>query len=76
MQWGLLYLRLRRIYLRIKHSPDRYTYSDLAMTLVRDDEADTHELFQTDAAKAYVGQEQHLRDARTRGREAELTSPA
>jgi len=46
------------------------------MTLVRDDEADTHELFQTDAAKAYVGQEQHLRDARTRGREAELTSPA
>jgi hypothetical protein len=44
------------------------------MTPVRDDEAQTHELFQTEAAKSYLGQEQHLRDAREHGREAELAA--
>ena len=42
------------------------------MTPVREDEAGTHELFQTDAAKAFVGREKRLRDVRE-GREA---SPA
>ena len=76
VRWGALYLRLRRIYLRIKHDPDRFAYTDLAMTPVRDDEAETHELFKTDAAKAFVGREQHLRDARERGREAEVVTSA
>jgi len=57
-------VRLRRIYLSIKHDPNRYAYTDLAMTPVRDDEAQTHELFATKAAKAFVGREQHLREVR------------
>ena len=32
VRWGALYLRLRRIYLRIKHDPQRYAYTDMAMT--------------------------------------------
>ena len=34
------------------------------MTPVADDETDTHELFRTDAAQAFVGQEQRLEKAR------------
>ena len=60
-QWVGLYLRLRRKYLAIKHDPNRFAYTDLAMTPVREDEADTHELFQTDVAKAFVGHQQHVR---------------
>jgi hypothetical protein len=75
MRWTGLYLRLRRIYLGIKYGPTRYSYTDLAMTPVREDETTTHELFQTDGAKAYVGREQHLRDVRE-GREAGVVTAA
>jgi hypothetical protein len=34
------------------------------MTPVAGDESDTHELFRTDAAQAYVGREQRLEKAR------------
>jgi radical SAM superfamily enzyme YgiQ (UPF0313 family) len=67
LRWATLYLRLRRIYLAIKNGKNRYAYRDLAMTPVRDDEADTHELFQSDTAKAFVGHEQHLRKVREAG---------
>jgi hypothetical protein len=73
VRWGALYLRLRRVYLGIKHGADRYAYTDLAMTPVSEHEAETHELFQTDSAKAYVGREQHLRNVRE-GREIVATS--
>jgi hypothetical protein len=33
---------------------------DLALTPVTDDEVETHELFRSEAAQNYVGQEQHL----------------
>jgi radical SAM superfamily enzyme YgiQ (UPF0313 family) len=72
VRWATLYLRLRRRYLAIKHDPNRYSYTDIAMTPVRDDEADTHELFQTDVAKAFVGHQQHVRDAQA----AELVTPS
>src|SRR6266699_3040144 len=52
-KWGTLYLRLRRIYLRIKHDPHRLEYTDLAMTPVASDEAETLEIFRTEAAQAY-----------------------
>jgi Radical SAM superfamily len=55
-----LYLGLRRIYLRIKHDPQRFDYMDLALTPVTDDEVETHELFRSQAAQTYVGQEQRL----------------
>jgi hypothetical protein len=60
MRWAKLYLGLRRIYLRIKHDPLRTEYMDLALTPVLDDETETRELFRSQAAQTYVGQEQHL----------------
>jgi radical SAM superfamily enzyme YgiQ (UPF0313 family) len=38
VRWGALYLRLRRIYLSIKRDPNRFAYTDLALTPVTDDE--------------------------------------
>ena len=63
-KWGSLYLRLRRKYLKIKHDPKKFEYMDLALTPVADDEEDTMEMFQSDAAKAYVSQEHRLEKAR------------
>jgi hypothetical protein len=60
-QWGSLYLGLRRKYLKIKHDPNKFAYMDLALTPVTDEEEDgDRELFNTDAAKAYVAQEHRL----------------
>ncbi len=64
VSWISLYLRLRMIYLRIKHDPKKRDYTDLALTPVADDESETHELFQTAAAQAYVSQERRLQDIR------------
>ena len=64
VRWGALYLRLRRIYLSIKRDPNRFAYTDLALTPVTDDETETRELFNTVAAQAYVGQQRHLEDVR------------
>jgi hypothetical protein len=58
--WAALYLRLRLIYLRIKHDPKRYQYTDLAITPVTDDEIETHQMFQNATAQAYVDQERRL----------------
>jgi hypothetical protein len=62
--WASIYLRLRLIYLRVKHDPKRYEYSDLAITPVTDDEIATHEMFNTDAARAYVDSEKRLEKIR------------
>jgi hypothetical protein len=62
-RWAALYLRLRRIYLRIKHDPRRWEYTDLAMTPISDEER-TREIFQTDAARAYLSQQRRLETAR------------
>ena len=62
-RWCALYMRLRRIYLRIKHDPRRWEYSDLAMNPISHEET-TREIFQTEAAQAYVGQQQRLEKAR------------
>jgi len=63
VRWGALYFKLRRIYLRIKNDPQRYAYTDLAMTPVADDEATTHELFGTGAAQAYMANAKRIKDA-------------
>jgi hypothetical protein len=60
IRWLSLYVRLRRIYLKIKHNPRRHEYTDLALSPVTDDENETRELFQSDAAQAYVRQEKRL----------------
>jgi radical SAM superfamily enzyme YgiQ (UPF0313 family) len=62
-RWCALYLRLRGVYLGIKHDPRRLQYTDLAMTPISDDET-SREIFQTDAAQAYLNQERRLAKAR------------
>jgi radical SAM superfamily enzyme YgiQ (UPF0313 family) len=72
VKWAKLYLRLRSLYLDVRRAlpPQvpgqlrKLAYTDLAMTPVADDEAETHELFQTAAAKAYLEHERHLKDVR------------
>jgi hypothetical protein len=59
-RWVGLYAGLRRVYLRIKHDPRRGDYMDIALTPVTDDEIETRELFRTQAAQSYIGQEQRL----------------
>ena len=59
--WGRLYFKLRRIYLRIKHDPQRYAYTDLAMTPVVDDDATTGALFDNEAARSYVAERQRIK---------------
>jgi len=71
-RWTALYFKLRRIYLRIKKDPQRYAYTDLAMTPVADDELETHELFNTGAAQAYVAKAKHIKEAQ----EGHLHAPA
>ena len=72
VRWATLYLRLRMLYLRIRLAMPpkqagvlrKLAYTDLAMTPVSEHEAETHQLFQGDAAKAYINHQRHLTDAR------------
>jgi hypothetical protein len=64
VRWISLYVRLRLIYLKIKRDPRRYEYMDLALEPVSDDEIATRELFQSDVAVAYVGQQRRLEKIR------------
>jgi hypothetical protein len=66
VRWTSLYLRLRAIYLRVKKDPARKSYTDLALTPIMDDEIETHELFKTEAAQAFVSQERRLDQIRHR----------
>ena len=63
-RWAAMYLRLRRVYLRIKKDPRRFEYTDLALTPVAADETETRELFQSSGAKAYVDQAHRLEKIR------------
>jgi len=60
IRWLSLYVGLYRIYGRIKRDPERLNYMDLALTPVADEEMETREMFQTEAAHAYVVQVQRL----------------
>lgn len=54
MKWAHLYLRLYRMYARLRKDPARTEYMDLAITPVTDDEVETREMFQTQEARNYV----------------------
>jgi radical SAM superfamily enzyme YgiQ (UPF0313 family) len=56
-RWIALYIKLRRIYLRIKYDPRRYEYTDLALTPVTDEEIETYDLFHQRKAGGYVSLE-------------------
>jgi radical SAM superfamily enzyme YgiQ (UPF0313 family) len=60
VRWITLYGRMRLRYLKFKRDPQRHSYMDLALTPVLDDETATRELFQSDAAQAFVRKEQRL----------------
>jgi radical SAM superfamily enzyme YgiQ (UPF0313 family) len=60
IRWIMLYARLHLIYSRIKRDPRRHEYTDLALTPVMDDDVEKMELFQSEVAQAYVGQQQRL----------------
>jgi hypothetical protein len=62
--WAWIYMRLRLMYLKVKHDPNRRTYTDLALTPIKDDEVETHELYKTDEAHAYLEQQRRLEMAR------------
>jgi Radical SAM superfamily len=64
VQWCTLYLRLRAIYHDVKRDQRQRGYIDLAITPLAEDEAETRELFQTEAAQAYVSQQRRLQDMR------------
>jgi hypothetical protein len=64
VRWVALYLRLRRIYLRIKRDPQRFAYTDLSMSPVADGDVETPELLGTDSARAYVHSQQRLQQIR------------
>lgn len=63
VRWAALYIRLRRIYLRIKHDPQRFAYTDIATTPVAAGEAATHELFSSEAARAFVARSARIKEA-------------
>ena len=63
-RWIALYLRLYSIYRQIKRYPLCREYTDLALTPVSDDEIETREMFQSDAARGYVIQQQRLEKIR------------
>ncbi len=63
VRWAALYVRLRRIYLRIKYDPRRFEYTDHAMTPISDEET-LREIFQNDAAQAYLDRSHRLDQAR------------
>jgi hypothetical protein len=54
VKWAYLYLRLYRMYGKLRKDPRRSEYVDLTITPVTDDEIDTREMFQTSEARDYV----------------------
>ena len=60
VKWAHLYLRLYRMYGKLKKDPRRSEYTDLALTPVTDDEVETMEMFQSPGAQAFVGRIQRV----------------
>ncbi len=54
IQWITLYSRLRLIYRKVRNDPKKLEYMDLALEPVSDNETETRELFQSEAAHNFV----------------------
>ncbi|HYX28745.1 MAG TPA: radical SAM protein [Pyrinomonadaceae bacterium] len=65
IKWAYLYLRLYRMYSKLKKDSRRSEYMDLAITPVTDDEIETREMFQTAEAKNYVVKIQRVEKMRS-----------
>jgi radical SAM superfamily enzyme YgiQ (UPF0313 family) len=59
-----LFLKLHAIYRAIKKDAQRLSYNDVALEPVLDDEAETHELFQSAEAQTFVARERRIANAR------------
>jgi hypothetical protein len=66
-RWLWIYGRMRALYRSVKNDPKRLEYSDLAISPVNDDETETHEMFHTKAARAYVETERRIEKAISHG---------
>ncbi len=76
VEFGGLYLRLRKIYVRIKRDAHKYDYQDIALTPVSDDDLENLELFHSPAAEAYVAREAGVAAARAGQAPALAPAPA
>ncbi|MEZ5427734.1 MAG: radical SAM protein [Pyrinomonadaceae bacterium] len=54
IRWISLYLRLRLIYRKVRNDPEKHEYTDLALEPVSDNEIETRELFQSEAAHKFI----------------------
>jgi radical SAM superfamily enzyme YgiQ (UPF0313 family) len=52
--WFLLFIRLRIIYKKVRNDPKSLEYMDLAIEPLNDNETETRELFQSEAAHKFV----------------------
>jgi hypothetical protein len=68
-RWVKLYMKFGLIYKNVDKDPQKDSYIDFATTPVTAEEGE-RELFQSDAAKAYVAQEKKLSDIRKNAVEA------
>ena len=64
IRWISLYTRLRLIYRKVRNDPKKLEYTDLALEPVTDDEIETRELFQSEAAHNYLDKVQRNEKAR------------
>ena len=64
LRWIALYARLRLIRRRVKGDRRCRDYTDLALAPVADEEIETRELFRSEVARAYVGQQRRLENIR------------
>ncbi len=65
LRWAYLYLRLYRMYSKLKKDPRRAEYMDLAITPVTEDEIETREMVQSDEARNYVVKIQRVEKMRS-----------
>ncbi len=70
VRWAWLWGRTRRLYKSIRFGKGRYEYMDESLTPVLDDEVETHAMFDTVEAKAFVAQQKRIAAATTTGEAA------
>ncbi|HZY23566.1 MAG: B12-binding domain-containing radical SAM protein [Microvirga sp.] len=70
VRWAWLWGRTRRLYKSIRFGKGRYEYTDESLTPVLDDEVETHAMFDTVEAKAFVAQQKRIAAATTTGEAA------
>jgi radical SAM superfamily enzyme YgiQ (UPF0313 family) len=63
-RWTALFLRIRHVMRRVERDPARKSYTDAALTAADERETETLELFQSAGARAFVAQQQRLREVR------------